>query len=192
MKESNKEDRRVKYTKMVLKEAMLDLLRKKTLDKITITEVCKKADINRNTFYSHYDNTHDLIVEIENEIFEKLLITLSGERDIEKVFQKACQFLKDNKKISEIIFLNRDEMKVFNKFLNHYKELETPATLMTASGQDIEIIQQFYKFSEGGSLAVLEDWVLGGFKEPADQVAKSISYMANAILQSIHSFKTSV
>ncbi|MFA7674359.1 MAG: TetR family transcriptional regulator, partial [Clostridia bacterium] len=48
------EDRRVRYTKMVLKESFINLLSKKGISNITIKQICEDADINRATFYTHY------------------------------------------------------------------------------------------------------------------------------------------
>lgn len=46
-------DRRKKYTRMVLKESLMELLKNKPISNITIKEICEEADINRSTFYSH-------------------------------------------------------------------------------------------------------------------------------------------
>ena len=43
-------DRRTKYTKSVIREALFDLLKEKPLAKVTVTDICKLADINRSTF----------------------------------------------------------------------------------------------------------------------------------------------
>lgn len=56
-----KEDRRVKFTKMFLKESLIDLLEEKSIFKITIKEICEKADINRATFYAHYSDQYNLL-----------------------------------------------------------------------------------------------------------------------------------
>ena len=47
-------DRRVKYTKMVLRNALIKLLETKPISRITIKEICEEADINRTTYYAHY------------------------------------------------------------------------------------------------------------------------------------------
>ena len=44
-------DRRVKYTKMVLRESLIKLLQKKSISRITVKELCEMADINRATFF---------------------------------------------------------------------------------------------------------------------------------------------
>jgi hypothetical protein len=55
-----KEDRRVLYTKMFLREALLELMREKPVDRITPTELCRRAGINRN---DTYDMVLDFVVE---------------------------------------------------------------------------------------------------------------------------------
>ena len=47
---TQKEDRRTRYTRQVIKEAFLKLLEEKEYPKITVTEICRLAEINRGTF----------------------------------------------------------------------------------------------------------------------------------------------
>ena len=54
-------DRRTKYTKNIIKETFINLLEKKELNKITVSEICKIADINRSTFYRYYLDVYDLL-----------------------------------------------------------------------------------------------------------------------------------
>ena len=51
-----KQDARVRYTKMVVKESLMELLRVKPVAKVTVTEICERAGINRATFYAHYSD----------------------------------------------------------------------------------------------------------------------------------------
>ncbi|MBQ9011148.1 MAG: TetR/AcrR family transcriptional regulator, partial [Bacilli bacterium] len=60
-------DRRVRYTKNVIKETLISLLSEKKINKITVTEVCKIADINRATFYRYYLDIYDLYDHMEQE-----------------------------------------------------------------------------------------------------------------------------
>ena len=61
-------DRRTKYTQKVIKETFINLLEEKEITKITVSEICKIADINRATFYRYYLDVYDLLSNIQKEM----------------------------------------------------------------------------------------------------------------------------
>jgi AcrR family transcriptional regulator len=70
MKESSisrKTDRRTIYTRNVIKDSLLELLGEYPFDKITVSSVCKRAEITRATFYLHYDNLTSVLDDILND-----------------------------------------------------------------------------------------------------------------------------
>ncbi len=69
--EEEKIDKRILYTKMVLKDALLNELKKKPYEKIGIVKLCDVAQISRSAFYLHYDCLDDLLREIIEEALEK-------------------------------------------------------------------------------------------------------------------------
>ena len=71
------ENQRVRLSKMLLKNALIKLLKEKPLEKITIYELCAEAQINRVTFYKYYGSQYDLLTDIENDCFRKLEEILS-------------------------------------------------------------------------------------------------------------------
>lgn len=70
VKVKRNEDRRVKRTKRVLREHLFRLLEEKTIDEITVKELTESADVNRSTFYFYYKDINDMIMQIQNDIFE--------------------------------------------------------------------------------------------------------------------------
>lgn len=70
-KSVNPNDRRTRYTRRVIKEAMLALMAKKPFPKITVTELCKEADINRGTFYIHFYDTEDVLDDLLQDAFSQ-------------------------------------------------------------------------------------------------------------------------
>lgn len=66
------ENQRIRISKTMLKNALMDILKEKPIEKVSIYELCDRAQINRTTFYKYYGNQYDLLSDIENELFIKL------------------------------------------------------------------------------------------------------------------------
>ena len=65
---TRKQDRRTRYTRQTIKDTFLELLNQKSFTKITVTEICKNAEINRGTFYLHYYDIHDVLTDIFDDM----------------------------------------------------------------------------------------------------------------------------
>ena len=65
-----KSDARVRYTRRVIKESFLSLLREKPVNRITVKEVCQLAELNRATFYAHYSDCFAMLESIEQELLD--------------------------------------------------------------------------------------------------------------------------
>ena len=72
MPEKKKIDRRVIYTKRAIRDSFIALQQEKPIEKISVTEICKLADINRGTFYSHYSDPYHLRTCLEEELVEAM------------------------------------------------------------------------------------------------------------------------
>ena len=70
-----KEDRRIVKTRRALREALLDLIEEKGLDRVTVKELCERANLNRGTFYLHYRDVYDLLEQYTDDV-------LAGFQDI--------------------------------------------------------------------------------------------------------------
>ncbi len=66
-------DRRVIRTKQQIRQALIELLAEKNVNAISVRELAYKANINRGTFYIHYNDIHDLVEQLVDEAVEKLL-----------------------------------------------------------------------------------------------------------------------
>lgn len=66
------ENRRILITKQLLCESFISLLKQKPIDKISVTELCQAANVNRGSFYAHYADVYDLLDQIESIVYERL------------------------------------------------------------------------------------------------------------------------
>ena len=66
-------DLRIQKTKAAIKAAFLELRRRKPIEKLTVTELSKLAEINKATFYLHYSDIYSLADELEDEAIDDIL-----------------------------------------------------------------------------------------------------------------------
>lgn len=63
-------DRRTRYTRMVIAEAFFSLMREKGFSKLTVSDICKTAQISRGTFYLHYEDKYALLNALIDEMLD--------------------------------------------------------------------------------------------------------------------------
>lgn len=159
-------DRRTKYTKSVIRQALFDLLKEKPLDKITVTNICKLADINRSTFYSYYEDVNALMTQIQNDVFENVVLSLTSDNwysDLLKVVDENRDLFQiligphgSSSFIRQLFYLGYDNsMQLWHKLYP-----DASATLMDYS----------YAYLSNGVIGILENWVCSGYKQPIQEV----------------------
>lgn len=122
-----KTDRRTIYTKNAIKNSLLDVLQKKNFTDVTVTEVCRNAEINRGTFYLHYTNMTGVLNEIIDDVFQNAKslfehLNLDNYNPSSRCKTPFCQHIQNSGK-SKVIFLD-DTLTgyIIKKLYNYYKE----------------------------------------------------------------------
>lgn len=119
-------------TRKLIKNTFAELLKeKKELNKITVSELSKRADINRSTFYTHYDDIYDVAEDFETEMISVLLYdekVLSSLNDIYAHFDSVISYLKKNEKIYKMLLASNDTLMILERLnylirTNLYKSL---------------------------------------------------------------------
>ncbi len=71
--------------------AFIELRAKKPLEKITVIELCEKADVNKSTFYTYYHDIYDLSDQLEEEMMQSIINSLPSP---EMMFEKPGEFAR--------------------------------------------------------------------------------------------------
>ena len=74
-----KTDRRTIYTRNVIKDALLEAMKEKAFEQITVTDVCRRAEVTRATYYLHYQSLNQVLDELLNDALQ-ILSLLAGEQ----------------------------------------------------------------------------------------------------------------
>lgn len=176
---TEKLDRRKKYTRMVLKDSLIALLKSKPLSAITVKEICNHADINRSTFYTHYKDHYDLLNKLEEEIIADMNTYLNAHNfaQKEKAMQTTIKLLEYIKSKHEICYTllieNKDTsfeervMEVARSFLidNWTDEYEVDSA-------DSAYISTFII---SGSIHVIKHWLSRNMDRTPQQIADIIN-----------------
>ena len=158
------ETRRVKLTKRMIRDAFIELLRKKPIGKITVTQICEAADVNRSTFYAYYDSVYALLKEIEDTM-------------LQRIPKPAKDFTDANTK--EYL----EELVVFFEYIK--KHHDTFAVLSTDIVKQSFYSKLGYVFSVNGVIGMIKEWIENDFpitsREFAD-TALQMSMHANEVI----------
>ena len=109
-----KEYRSAIRSRNLIKKALIELIGRKEIGKITVVDIVNEADISRNTFYVHYSDVYAVLEDIENGAIAKLNAYL--DEAIEKrqfynplpLFQNFERFIEKNREYIRILLLNKN------------------------------------------------------------------------------------
>jgi len=105
---AQKENQRIALTKKLLQEGLLRLLEEKSLEKISVTELCRESGINRATFYNHYNSPQELLTDIETKMTKELKRIIGTPQTAQEVIdhtEAVCTYFYDNART--ILILHR-------------------------------------------------------------------------------------
>ena len=179
-----KQDARVRYTKMVIRNSLLELLRTKPIAKITVTEICERAGINRATFYAHYSDPSDLLHALELEVIEdvtrwvKPALTAVGS-DLKDVLTRLIEYVGENADICSLLLSDRGDNSFQSKVVS---VIEGQFISSWASARKIsqEEAEYLYTFIALGSVGLIRKWLAEAAKKPASDIAELILRISNA------------
>lgn len=185
----NKSESKYFNTALLMNEALLLLLEKKDYEFITVTEVCKKAGVNRSTFYLHYESMDDLLYETLDMINKNFHQTFDNKMlDIDKMNKNELylitdeylipylNYIKENNKIYKLI---HDKPYIFKKQITFellYKELFSKILdKYNVSKVEQEYIFAYFSF---GLVSIIQKWIE---KDCADDIYMIANIMKKVI-----------
>ena len=172
-------DRRAQKTRKALTNALAELLTEKQLHKITVQEICDKAELNRGTLYRHYLDVYDLYDKIENETivaFALLLLDVQ-EQSTDEFFRKIIDYISHNRSIFKMVFSPNTTGQLRIKLCSIIKGVFQQKQLEKQDAQKLDEteLELMCSYRAQGCAAIISDWVTGDFKEPEDVIVKIIS-----------------
>lgn len=134
-------------TRKLIKETFAKLMaEKKSLTNITVTELVKRADITRSSFYTHYDSIYDVAQDFQNETLHLLHTTLgqiTNISDVSNYLDEIFAYIKENENIYSLI-LSSDEPLYFSSRLNILINKTLQEALISSNHADLILKVTFF------------------------------------------------
>jgi len=179
-------DARIRYTKMIIKEKLFEILKEKTIDKITVKELCDSAQINRATFYKYYENAFDLLDKLEMDALDGLQekiekLNSMGDERIMQVFRIILEEVKENKDMYVVLFSENGD-KLFKERIFDLCYGDNIDTIRRQFPEMDNAKQEWlYFFLAEGCNGVFNRWLVGGMKEDVDEVVAFLGKVISGI-----------
>ena len=169
-------------SKTLIKKALAKLMHEKELEKITVSDIIREADISRGTFYAHFPDIRSVLEQIESEEIKKLVNFVNKLKTEDSEISSSRTFL-----ISVFNYLNNDfeyyKMLMQSCFLNNYISRlidiyyeETITTLLERDpSKDINVAKTYMIYTSSGAKEVLISWLRGTINGTPEEMATRLA-----------------
>ena len=179
-------DRRSKYSIQAIRTALFRLLKEKELPSITVTEICRLADINRGTFYKYYKDVPDLYAQIETSIAEESYLIIKenclDNFSIKELIPNILNFLVDNDDFNCLIAKNPAGTQFIRKTILSFRPRFIETMLANIPELTEETADICFDFLLGGAVNIIIQWINNGKNIPVRRLEKILIHFIDSVL----------
>jgi AcrR family transcriptional regulator len=168
------ENRSVRHTKKRIRDGLLDLMRQKPIQDISVRELTDHIDLNRGTFYFHYRDIYDLLSQIEDDLINQLQEVISPhntEDDPLKILENLFIFLKENADFGSIILGSGGDMAFVERVKQAVAETLIQNWGSKTFGQSPIELEFFDTYLINGFLGIVQLWYRTNMERPPHDMA---------------------
>ena len=185
----NKSKSKYFNTAKKMDKALISLLEEKPFEYITVSEICKMAEVNRSTFYLHYENTVDLLNETARFLLDDFAAYFNV--DVENITNK---FMENS--LDELNFISDEYLHPYLSYIKENRIVFSTVLLHSVSFGFNEIFQRLYDnifnpilerynypatdrkyammFYLNGITAIVTEWLKDGCEKTIQEVSQII------------------
>lgn len=170
-------------SRKLINAALADLLQEKPLDKITVTDIVNRAELNRGTFYAHYTDVQDVVNRLIEQTLSEILTAISVSpknisdmplvilKQVQSILETDLSFYKKVMLSNASSFMQEQLISiVLDYFLQHEAEFDVT---------DHEQFVLTINFCAGGLTRLYREWFMGNSNLTLDELT---TYASNMIL----------
>ncbi|MGF7144154.1 AcrR family transcriptional regulator [Anaerotaenia torta] len=159
-----KEDRRIRITKMAIRESLIELMQDQPISKISVKMLCEAADINRSTFYAHYRDQYDLLKAIQQEIISDVKAQVFSAQFAEasdssiSVLVQVLEYGKANAALLKVLLSENGDTS-FQYELMQLAQEKLVEEFQGERSLPPRTIQYLKRFALDGLLSIMRHWL---------------------------------
>lgn len=182
-------DLRVVRTKQAIRSALIALIEEKGFEAMSVKDITEKANINRGTFYSHYEDKFDLMDKCQQQLIEEMEIKIirnipqliEGMKQIQDftVPVPLFEFLHDNKSLMKSLLGPKGDAGFQVKMKEFLSKalFERNKDVLLGSGNSLVPPRYLSAYIASAHIGVIQQWLNGDTGEPPEEIARIISTM---------------
>mgnify|MGYP001025880017 CR=1 FL=1 len=181
----NPEDRRVRRSRKLLKQSLLELMKEKSFSDISVRDIAEGADMNRGTFYLHYSGTTELLRSIEADLLEELQALIDAHMQetvadgtVRPVLEPLLDFAVSHRETFAVLFAGSET----SGFIQSLQQLicRSGAALVNSWFRPRDESQTvcYLSFLTWGAVGLLKEWFAQDMAMPREELLAAAQRMA--------------
>ncbi len=186
---NTKNNQRTRLSKMLFKNALMDLLKEKgSINKVSVRELCDRAELNRSTFYAHYQEPNDLLIEIETELLdatEEHLKKIGAENEIgaHKYILSFLQYIRQNDKPFRALLIDSTDPEFRSRFMQQ-TIIQFVENLRIVLPKELE--QYIFSYILNGSTGIIIQWIRSDYAADENEIVNLLFSINNSALVNLN------
>lgn len=186
---NTKNNQRTRLSKILFKNALMDLLKEKgSINKVSVRELCDRAELNRSTFYAHYNEPNDLLIEIETELLdatEEHLKKIGAENDIgaHKYILSFLQYIRQNDKPFRALLIDSTDPEFRSRFMQQ-SIIQFVENLRIELPKELE--QYIFSYILNGSTGIIIQWIRSDYAADENEIVNLLFSINNSALVNLN------
>ncbi len=177
---NKKEDRRVRLTKLAIRESLIELMQKNPISKISVKMICEAADINRSTFYAHYTDQYDLLNKIQQEVVSAIMVQIFVKEFTQEteatvpVLTQILEYAEENKALFRVL-LSENGDSSFQDELVLLAQQKSLQEIRERKHLNENMSRYLECFAVSGCLSIIRKWLDDDCPDEPEKLAELIT-----------------
>jgi len=179
-------DARIVKTKKKIKDTLFCILEKKPIADVSISEICNKAKINRNTFYAHFTTPEKVLEEITEDYISEQYKVLNKYGTKKEITIAACEFIKAHAKENFILLSNTSEKYLIDIGIKYSAASPIYVIYNKSEGLSPKQLEMIHTYIVNGAVAILKEWLYSGMKEAPEEIGETVDMITTSLIRGIN------